>query len=185
MIKSRSMIQCGLLQLVLSWHSGTIKQNYYTIKEIRMITTCVECDGDGRTPSNVYREWRKCPDEFLDEFNKSYPDESCCSCSGVGHREYKDEEAYFNALADKYEKDTIHLSNPCHDHPSYVKMISLGKKSIPWTLRRVQREETWLFSLLWHHIDEDEILITQEMRGRLQLIRNACIKWGKEKGHIE
>jgi len=150
-----------------------------------MITTCVKCDGDGRTPSNAYREYIKCPDEFLDEFNKSHPDESCRSCSGVGHRGYNDEEAYFNALADKYIRETMVLSFEAKDHPSYVKIILMGKKAIPWILKRMQVEDSMIFSLLKYLVEEKDIPITECMRGKIRLIQHAWLEWGKREGHIE
>lgn len=147
---------------------------------------CSECDGEGETPSSLYVDWYKPTEKYQAHFDKYHPLEMCKACSGEGERFYEDEEEYFNKLADRFEADTSVYSFLCRDHPCYITMKKMGEKAIPFLLRRMEKELTWLMGIFSEWLTKEEgPKIPEEKRGKIKELTEIWLKWGKEKGLIE
>lgn len=147
---------------------------------------CWQCDGEGKTPSSEYVEWCNPTEKYREHFDKHHPLQVCNACSGEGELFYEDEEEYFNKLADRFDRDTMHYSFLCMDHPCYITMKKMGKKAIPYLLNRMRKEMTWLMGLFYEWIKEaDRPNIPEEAKGRIKKLTKIWTEWGKEKGYIE
>lgn len=148
---------------------------------------CSECDGEGKTPSTSCINWKNYTGEY-EKYKKELEDsvEICGVCSGEGERFYDDEEQYFNKLADRFERDTSVYSFVCKDHPCYITMKKMGERAIPFLLRKMRKEITWLMSVLWEVVKkEDWPEVLEENRGKIKELTEMWLKWGKEKGYID
>jgi hypothetical protein len=90
----------------------------------------------------------------------------------------------FNALADKWERDTSLLSSPTRKsmHPAYRRIIAMKKPDIvELILRRMKRQGGHWFWALSELTGIDPI--PTEARGRIDAMREAWIEWGSKRGY--
>ncbi len=108
----------------------------------------------------------------------------CERCGGSGDILYADEEDYFNMLADRWREETSFNSFIDVAHPCYISIKKIGKKIVPYLLKRMQFEKTWLFCLLAEFANRTEI---GEIKcpGNLGETTDRWIKWGIQKNLIE
>ena len=153
------------------------------MKETNTVQPCAICDGEGITPSKIYVAYRNVGKEWKADFDKSHPLQTCKLCQGQGELFYIGEEKErFNMLADRWERDTMHLSSPETNHPCFITMDKMkGAKAITWLLERMQKEPTFLMMLLEKWVKKGDSPMTEDMRGKIQEITDAWIKWGKKK----
>jgi len=92
-------------------------------------------------------------------------------------------EAEFNHLAEEWRAETGMLSLVTQKsmHPAYQKIISMGRPVVPLILRDVeQKPDHWFWAL--RAITNDNP-VKSEQRGRMKLMAQAWIQWGKEHGY--
>lgn len=93
-------------------------------------------------------------------------------------------EKEFNALAEQWYLETLHSSGYLDKalHPSYQRIIGLGKDVIPFILRELQDAPTDWFWALRALTGEDPT--TPAQSGKKDKMAKAWLKWGKENGYI-
>jgi hypothetical protein len=92
-------------------------------------------------------------------------------------------EAEFNTLAEEWRAETRMLSLVTQKsmHPAYQKIISMGRPVVPLILRDLeQKPDHWFWAL--RAITNDNP-VKSEQRGRMKLMAQAWIQWGKENGY--
>lgn len=103
----------------------------------------------------------------------------------------KELESTFNALADKWERETAYYSliGNMVQHYSYQLILNMGNEAIPLILRRIERNGG-----LWYHALET-ITGTKSPAGISELkterwhaiditeVNSAWLQWGKEQGY--
>ena len=90
----------------------------------------------------------------------------------------------FNSLAKQWQNDVAGLSSMSQmtKHSAYQEIINLGKDVIPLLLEDLEKNPLyWLTAL--HNIT-GENPIKPEQKGRIKLMAQAWIDWGKNKGYI-
>ena len=152
-----------------------------------IIFNCSQCDGEGKTPSKKLIKWYDCPPKYQKEFEKSYPIKICSSCKGSGQKEYKNKEDYFNCLVDRGQSETMFSSSHQYifSNPCYVTIKDMGEEIIPFVIRRLQKEESWIFLILYDIVKKEDRPNTDGMAGYLVKLRDVWLEWGKEKEYIE
>ena len=97
-------------------------------------------------------------------------------------------EERFREQAEKWDKETAHISSPVQrfSHPSYMAILGMAQddrdKVIDLLLRDMRdnsREWFWALSYLTH-----ENPVTRKESGRLNKMIDAWVRWGKERGRI-
>ena len=90
----------------------------------------------------------------------------------------------FDTLADTWNRETAHFSSTRQmaEHPAYREIVSLGRPVVPLIFREVVRDP----GFHWFHALR-EILgsgpeIPTDARGRLSLVTERWLRWGKEHG---
>jgi hypothetical protein len=151
-----------------------------------MFESCCYCDGEGKIPSNAYFAWRKCPEKHKEQYYKDNPVRTCPRCQGQKELFYiNGEKDRFNTLLDRWEQETINLSSPQTNHPCFVEANKMkSKEAIGWLLERMEKEITLAMGLLGRWISKKDSPITEDMRGKMQLMTDEWVKWGKEKGFL-
>ncbi len=94
-------------------------------------------------------------------------------------------EAEFRELAKKWRVDRPATSSTTAivTHPSYQKIISLGRPVIPLILRELDREvDHWFWALA---VITDENPVREESRGRMSEMADAWLAWGRAKGYVK
>ncbi len=109
---------------------------------------------------------------------------SCERCGGDKTVLCHDEEDYFNKLANRWREETSNFSWICVDHPCYISMKKIGERAVPYILKRMQFEKTWLFCLLAEFANKTKIEKI-ETPGNLGESTDAWINWGIQKNLIE
>ncbi len=91
-------------------------------------------------------------------------------------------EERFREQADKWERETRHVSSPTQMmmHPSYHAILGMGKEAVPLLLRDLQQNRRpwfWALSYLTH-----ENPINPKDAGKMDTMIKAWVDWGKKKG---
>lgn len=92
-------------------------------------------------------------------------------------------EAEFNNLAEEWRTETRMLSLVTQKsmHPAYQKIIGMGQPVVPLILRDLeQKPDHWFWAL--RAITGDNP-VKSEQRGRMKMMAQAWIEWGKEHGY--
>lgn len=93
-------------------------------------------------------------------------------------------EAKFVRLRDKWQSETSHISATSKRvlHSAYQSIIGMGQPAIPLILRELERNvDSWFWALA--AITEDDPA-TSESMGNGELLADAWIAWGKQKGYV-
>jgi hypothetical protein len=95
-------------------------------------------------------------------------------------------EAEFNTLANKWESETRNISSPrvIVSHPIVQEILVLGEQVVPMILRRMEDRPWFWFELLMKLTKSPLDPITPDMRGDMQRMTEAWLKWGAESGII-
>ena len=94
--------------------------------------------------------------------------------------------AEFERLADAWERETGHLSNPYHreQHPAYRQIVAMGAATVPWLLERLaQRRDHWFMPL------ESIMGMRPEPmpapgQGTVGALTEGWLHWGREQGYV-
>ena len=93
-------------------------------------------------------------------------------------------EERFGKLASKWRDETFFHSNShfIDYHPAYQEIISMGKDVLPLIFKELEQNGGhWYFAL-------SELTgahpVSFENRGRVSLMKESWLKWGKEHGYI-
>jgi hypothetical protein len=92
-------------------------------------------------------------------------------------------EAEFNRLAEEWRTETRMLSLVTHKsmHPTYQRIIGMGKPVIPLILQDIQQKpDHWFWAL---RAITGENPVKPEQVGRMKLMAQAWIQWAKEHGY--
>ncbi len=89
----------------------------------------------------------------------------------------------FRTLVEQWKRDTLVLSNPTamEQHPAYQEIIRMGPDAIPLILAELRREPDFWFAALHRLTGANPE--TPEMRGKISLLADAWLKWGREHGY--
>jgi hypothetical protein len=90
--------------------------------------------------------------------------------------------AEFTALADRWTRETQHISNPTHRilHRDYQRIIGLGAQVVPLVLRRLRDQpEDWFWALraLTGHNP-----IKAEHTGKVRPMIDDWLEWARDNG---
>lgn len=88
----------------------------------------------------------------------------------------------FDRYADEWRAQTAHTSVVARRimHPSYQKIIGLGREALPLILDRLSSQPDHWFWALRSISDEDPV--RPEDVGRFDAMRDAWIEWGRDRG---
>ena len=96
-----------------------------------------------------------------------------------------------NGIMDCWKEDTFCLSYTDTNHPAFTLVKKIADKEwyrdtvIITILKRMEEEFTFFASILFDIIPEkDWPKISDDMRGKIEKIREIWVKWGKEKGYL-
>ncbi len=92
-------------------------------------------------------------------------------------------ESRFQELLRKWEDETSYLSSIERMvlHPAYQRIIGMGKSVVPLLLREMELRPTHLHWALNAITDEDPV--RREHHGRVDLIAQDWIEWGRAQGY--
>jgi hypothetical protein len=92
-------------------------------------------------------------------------------------------EVDFSELAKKWksERRSTSFSSVIAMHPAYQRIIGMGKEAVPLILRDIENEPDHWFWALRAITGEDPV--SSEIRGDMQKMADAWVKWGREKGY--
>ena len=101
-------------------------------------------------------------------------------------RKTKDMEATFNALADKWVRETAVHSNPAiiARHPSYSQIVGMGKQAIPFILSELSQKRNrphWFQAL---HDINGMTPAPEESWGKVDEVAAAWLNWGRGQGYL-
>jgi len=91
----------------------------------------------------------------------------------------------FQLLAETWMAETIHISSSSQMamHPAYQQIIGMGPDAIPFLLEALQQKPGhWSWAL---RAITGEDPVTEEHRGKLALIAQDWIEWGKAHGYLQ
>jgi hypothetical protein len=96
-----------------------------------------------------------------------------------------DDEQRFRELAEQWRDETDMYSSVSQKigHPAYQQVIAMGSKALPWILRELKDRPNLWFNALKAIAKETPVLPSQ--RGNSKLVREAWLRWGRERGLIE
>ena len=89
----------------------------------------------------------------------------------------------FDRLAKTWRAETCYLSST-HDkvaHPAFQEIVRMGPPVIPLVLRELEKGSGHWHQALYALTGEDPG--PGEGRGNIERMRNAWLRWGKEKGY--
>lgn len=92
----------------------------------------------------------------------------------------------FDNLVSKWKHDTINISSvhQIFAHPSCQEIIKMGHEVIPLILEELKEDpDIGWFSVLRAITGENPV--PKEHAGRIQLMSEDWLEWGKQKGRIE
>ena len=95
-------------------------------------------------------------------------------------------EAEFQCCAAAWKRDTGHLSvaGQIAKHPSYRRIIEMGKPAIPLILEDLRQEpHHWFIAL--DELTGESPELSEEDYGSIDALSDAWVKWGKSKGYID
>ena len=89
----------------------------------------------------------------------------------------------FRRLADRWEEDTIYLSNPRQktQHPAHQEILDMGAAAVPLILKRLKDQGGHWFSTLRTITAADPV--AAEDRGNVSAMTEAWLEWGKRNGY--
>ena len=95
-------------------------------------------------------------------------------------------EQEFEMLADEWERETRNISPPRRiaEHPIVQKIIAMGDVAIPLILKRMTHRPWFWFHALRQLTPPKSNPVAPEMRGNMQMMTEAWIKWGEDRGYI-
>lgn len=90
----------------------------------------------------------------------------------------------FFSLKKEWKNSTAHLSSVTEIamHPAYQQIIGMGPVAIPLILEEMRKVAGHWFWALRAITGEDPVLL--EHRGRVKLMTEDWLKWGKKQGYI-
>jgi len=90
----------------------------------------------------------------------------------------------FNKLADKWTQDVEGMSSTIEmtKHPVYQEIINMGEAVIPLMLKDLSQNPIYWLPALRQITQENPV--HPEQRGKIKLMADAWLSWGKEKGYI-
>ena len=94
-------------------------------------------------------------------------------------------EREFNELREKWELQRPRASSFVSNmvtHPAYQEIIGMGPRALPHILRELDKKPNQWFWALKAISREDPVSASD--RGNIQKMRDAWLRWGREKGHI-
>jgi hypothetical protein len=95
----------------------------------------------------------------------------------------EEELAQFPTLAERWKKETAHLSNIAKKalHPAYQEIIGMGQGVVPLLLAELRREpDDWFWAL---HALTGANPVPAASRGNVRAMAEAWLQWGLEKGY--
>ncbi len=94
------------------------------------------------------------------------------------------EEARFRDLAAQWKRETINVSSTSRlvMHPSYQRIIGMGRAALPFILRELQVHPDWWFWALSAITGENPV--PSEKAGSLKDMTTAWLAWGHEHGYL-
>lgn len=97
--------------------------------------------------------------------------------------QHEDIEHEFNELARQWkaERRATSFSSAMAMQPAYQRIIGLGRRALPLILRELEKELDHWFWALKAISGEDPV--PPQSRGKMREMRNAWLKWGREKGY--
>lgn len=90
----------------------------------------------------------------------------------------------FEALAQEWKMSTAHLSSitEISMHPAYQQVIGMGEKAVPFILREMAvSPNQWFWALKAISGDDP---VPAEHRGRIKLMTEDWLAWGRAKGYF-
>ena len=95
-------------------------------------------------------------------------------------------EEAFRELADEWHRETGHLSSitaSC-EHPAHKKIVAMGMDAVPLMLEDLVKNgpNHWFWALTEI---TGENPITEEIAGKIQLMADRWVEWGKRNGYLE
>ena len=93
-------------------------------------------------------------------------------------------ERQFDTLADEWRRETAHLSSLTRKitHPSYLRIISLGRDVLPLVLRRLEHEPAYWFVALRALTGQDPV--PADTAGNFRATKEAWLEWGRASGLV-
>jgi hypothetical protein len=93
-------------------------------------------------------------------------------------------EERFQEHADKWERETVHLSSPTQmmRHPDYEAILLMGLAVVPLLIKDLRKNRRYWFGALTYITGENPI--TRSDAGRMDRMIEAWVKWGQKKGLI-
>ena len=90
----------------------------------------------------------------------------------------------FRRFAEAWKKESRHLSNTAQMAmlPSYQRIIGLGLPAVSLILQELQAEPNQWFWALESITDENPV--RPENRGKVRLMAQDWVEWGKQHGHL-
>lgn len=91
----------------------------------------------------------------------------------------------FQELADLWKRETIHISSSSQMamHPAYQQIIGMGPAAIPFLLEELQHQPGhWSWAL---RAITGENPVKDEHRGKMGLIAQDWLEWGKDNGYLK
>jgi hypothetical protein len=91
----------------------------------------------------------------------------------------------FRRLVDDWHRDTDAVSDPTRAamHPAYQRIIGFGPQVIPLILQEMQHNGGHWFWALRAIAGENPV--TAEMAGRIPAMKDAWLKWARQKGLLQ
>ncbi len=89
----------------------------------------------------------------------------------------------FHQLAEQWKRERGPYSSSAQlaQHPAYQQIIDLGPEVVPLLLHELERETDHWFRALRALTGADPV--PPELRGNLPAIRDAWLRWGRDKGY--
>ncbi len=106
------------------------------------------------------------------------------SKTGLVARDQKTIENRFRQLAEQWKSESAHLSSLTEMAmlPSFQQIIGLGPEAVPLILQQLKEDPDYWFWALQAITGQDPV--PPEVRGRLQEMTDAWLRWGAEDGCI-
>ena len=91
----------------------------------------------------------------------------------------------FVELANRWHDETDYLSSPSSitNNDTYLKIISMGEPVIPLILQDLQERGGYWYRALRILSDEDPA--PPESRGEVPKMKEAWLRWGRDRGYIK
>lgn len=90
----------------------------------------------------------------------------------------------FRNLAEKWKEETLLISsvNEIESNQSYLEIIDMGRKALPYIFQDLKSEMTMWFPALEAITAHNPVKPSH--RGIIKLMREDWLKWGEENGYI-